>query len=115
MTVKGAIVTEDTPGGPSSDGWGPSFVRVTGVRRQHFVEFDFALADHGLDRGDLGFDDDLAVEMVLPYAEFRQFCAKHQAVMVPGPEEAALAYLALQTANQDRDRTTPNERGETTR
>ena len=74
-------------------------MRVTGVRRHHFVEFDYALGD-----------DDLAVEMVLPYPEFVEFCATHDAEMLPGPEEAALAHLAL----TEQERPTSNERGETT-
>ena len=63
--------------------WGNASVRVTGVRRGRFVEFDFAI------------DDDLVVELVLPYREFVTFCGKHDARMLPAEGEAALALSEL--------------------
>ena len=63
--------------------WGNATVRVTGVRRSRFVEFDFAI------------DDDLVVELVLPYREFVTFCEEHEARMLPAEGEAALAFMEL--------------------
>lgn len=58
-------------------------MRVTGVRRNRFVEFEFSI------------DDDLTVEMIMPLAEFRIFRDERRATMLPMTEEAALAYLEL--------------------
>jgi phenol hydroxylase P0 protein len=63
--------------------WGDAFVRVTGVRRQRFVEFEFSLGD------------ELVVELVMPYHEFRTFCDEHSARVLPSEGEAALAFMAL--------------------
>ncbi len=63
--------------------WGDAFVRVTGVRRQRFVEFEFSLGD------------ELVVELVMPYHEFRTFCDEHNARVLPSEGEAALAFMAL--------------------
>ena len=40
------------------------FVRVTGTRADRFVEFEFAIGD-----------PDMAVELVMQFEQFRQFCA----------------------------------------
>ena len=53
------------------------YVRVTGTRREQFVEFDFAIGDPSL-----------AVELVLPFTAFRGFCAHNEVEMV-SPEEGA--------------------------
>ena len=63
--------------------WGDATVRVTGVRRSRFVEFDFAI------------DDDLVVELVLPYREFVAFCEEHEVRILPAEGEAALAFMQL--------------------
>ena len=63
--------------------WGDASVRVTGVRRHRFVEFEFSLGD------------ELVVELVMPYHEFRTFCDEHHARVLPSEGEAALAYMAL--------------------
>ena len=49
------------------------FVRITGVRPNGFVEFDFAVGE-----------PDLAVEMILPREAFAEFC-EHNAVEVLSP------------------------------
>lgn len=44
------------------------YVRVTGVRKNSFVEFDFS------------FDDpSIFIELVLPFAQFQRFCERHNA------------------------------------
>jgi phenol/toluene 2-monooxygenase (NADH) P0/A0 len=65
--------------------WGAAAVRVTGVRRSRFVEFEFSL------------DPDLVVELVLPYDEFREFCVEHHVQMLPADGEAALQLMELAT------------------
>ena len=45
----------------------PCFVRVTGTREARFVEFEFSIGD-----------PDLAVELVLQFYQFREFCACHE-------------------------------------
>lgn len=55
----------------------PCYVRVTGTREARFVEFEFAIGD-----------PELAVELVLQFAQFREFCARH-AVQHLTPEEGA--------------------------
>lgn len=53
------------------------YVRVTGVRHNRFVEFDFSIGD-----------PNLFVELVLPFEQFRQFCARNHTQELT-PEQAA--------------------------
>jgi phenol hydroxylase P0 protein len=53
------------------------FVRVTGTQDARFVEFEFAIGDPAL-----------AVELVMQFDQFREFCACH-AVSHLTPEEGA--------------------------
>ncbi|MCU7838485.1 MAG: phenol hydroxylase subunit [Candidatus Thiodiazotropha sp. (ex Troendleina suluensis)] len=55
---------------------GKAFIRVTGERLQKFVEFEFSIND-----------EDLTVELILPYEEFKAFCAKHKATLIQQPDE----------------------------
>lgn len=55
------------------------FVRVTGIRNQHFVEFDFAIGE-----------PELFVEMILPLEQFDLFCAKHQVQQLDAAAAAAI-------------------------
>lgn len=52
------------------------FVRVTGTRRNAFVEFEFSIND-----------EDLMVELVMPFKEFAEFCEREN-VTVLTPDEA---------------------------
>lgn len=61
---------------------GQAYVRVIGTRLGRFVEFEFSLNDA-----------DLTVELVLPPAAFQEFCAAHNACILP-PADAAAAELA---------------------
>ncbi|MDJ0768475.1 MAG: phenol hydroxylase subunit [Ilumatobacter sp.] len=69
--------------------WGDATVRVTGIRRSRFVEFDFSIGD------------ELVVELVMPYREFRTFCDEHEAEMLPAEGEAALALRQLAESPHD--------------
>jgi phenol/toluene 2-monooxygenase (NADH) P0/A0 len=71
-------VTTDTPN------WGDALVRVTRVRREKFVEFEFAIGD-----------EDVQVELVLPYPMFMEFCELREATMLPTADEALLDFAAL--------------------
>lgn len=55
------------------------FVRVTGIRNQRFVEFDFAVGEA-----------DLFVEMILPLEQFDAFCAMHQVEQLDAAAAAAI-------------------------
>ena len=43
------------------------YVRVTGIRKNAFVEFDFSIDD-----------PTLFIELVLPFDQFQAFCTRHQ-------------------------------------
>lgn len=57
------------------------FVRVTGTRDARFVEFEFAIGD-----------PELAVELVLQFDQFREFCARHEVTHLTPEEGARLDY-----------------------
>ena len=59
----------------------PCFVRVTGTRGTRFVEFEFAIGD-----------PELAVELVLQFDQFREFCARHDAIELTPEQGAALDH-----------------------
>lgn len=59
----------------------PCFVRVTGTRDGRFVEFEFAIGD-----------PELAVELVLDFEQFRQFCATHEVTHLSAEEGARLDW-----------------------
>ena len=59
----------------------PCFVRVTGTRDARFVEFEFAIGD-----------PELAVELVLQFDQFREFCARHEVTHLTPEEGARLDY-----------------------
>ena len=57
------------------------YVRVTGVLKNSFVEFDFS------------FDDpSIFIELVLPFSQFKSFCARHNAQELT-PEQQAQVDL----------------------
>lgn len=55
----------------------PPTVRITGIRRNRFVEFDYSLGDR-----------DLSVELIMPFAAFDEFCRRERAVVL-SPEAGA--------------------------
>lgn len=67
-------------------------VRVTGLRRDAYVEFEFSLGD-----------DVLSVELILPFAAFAEFRAERQARVLPPepPVAAAIERLAWRLHRPD--------------
>lgn len=61
-----------------------SYVRVTGLRREKFVEFEFSIGDA-----------DLTIELILPTAAFAEFCAENQAVVLPPAPAGSVAMNRL--------------------
>lgn len=61
-----------------------SFVRVLGVRRDRFVEFEFSLGD-----------PDLSVELVMPFDQFETFCKRNHAAVREAAPEAEAAFERL--------------------
>jgi phenol/toluene 2-monooxygenase (NADH) P0/A0 len=72
--------------------WGNATARVIRLRRNRFVEFEFRI------------DDDLEVELVMPYPEFQEFCRRHDVALLPAEEEVALAYQELARQHEDQCR-----------
>ncbi len=66
-------------------GLGERAVRVIGVRRNRFVEFEFSLRDQ-----------DLSLQLVLPYPEFVEFCAEQGAAILPPTPGVTSALGRLQ-------------------
>lgn len=68
-------------------------VRVTGMRRGRFVEFDYSVGDR-----------ELSVELIMPLAAFDEFCRREGVVVLPPADGAALpekiAGLYRSPANQ---------------
>ncbi len=67
-------------------------VRITGLRRDTYVEFEFSLGD-----------DTLSVELILPFAAFAEFRAERRAqVLPPAPHVAdAIERLAWRLRRPD--------------
>lgn len=57
------------------------YVRVTGTRAERFVEFEFAIGDPAL-----------AVELVLGFEQFANFCATHEVTHLSAEEGARLDW-----------------------
>lgn len=81
------------------------YVRVTGTRRDRYVEFEFSLNDA-----------DLTVELVMPVDAFREFCRANDVVMLPPPPAAmnvveTFWWREAQVGRADAsERTTPRQR-----
>lgn len=50
-------------------------IRVTGIRRGRFVEFDYSVGDR-----------DLSVELIMPLAAFDEFCRRDGTVVLPAAD-----------------------------
>jgi phenol hydroxylase P0 protein len=57
------------------------YVRVSGTRNERFVEFEFAIGD-----------PELAVELVMQFEQFAEFCSRHQVVHLSAEEGARLDF-----------------------
>lgn len=53
----------------------PATVRVTGLRRGRFVEFDYSVGDR-----------ELSVELIMPLTAFEEFCRREGTVVLPAVE-----------------------------
>lgn len=61
-----------------SDDSRQAYVRVLGTRAGKFVEFEFSLGD-----------GDLAVELIMPFLAFAEFCKDRNAILLPPVETIA--------------------------
>ncbi len=68
------------------------YVRLTQVRADGFVEFEFAIGD-----------PDLAVELILPTDAFRDFCRDNHAELVSPLQGTAIDRARLRWSTNDRD------------
>ncbi|MCR6628691.1 MAG: phenol hydroxylase subunit [Magnetospirillum sp.] len=48
----------------------PVFVRVMGIRRERYVEFQYMVGD-----------PDLCIELIMPFSAFSEFCERENAVI----------------------------------
>lgn len=76
---------------------GQNTVRITGVRRDQFIEFDFYAGD-----------PQLHIELILPYTAFVEFCAANNVEYLPVSESAQTDYDRLCWRNGD---SLPNNKG----
>jgi len=59
----------------------PHFVRVTGIRHDQFVEFDFAIGE-----------PTMFIELVLPFEQYKHFCKKNNVVNLTPDQEAEVDF-----------------------
>ena len=70
-------MTENEAGTEWDSASATRYVRVTGVRKNAFVEFDFS------------FDDpSIYIELVLPFAQFQRFCDRHNVRELTAEQQA---------------------------
>ena len=62
-----------------------AFVRVTGVKRSQYIEFDYVYGDA-----------DLVVELVMPIEALRTFCAERNCEICAASSEAREALMRLE-------------------
>lgn len=60
------------------------YVRLLGTKRDTFVEFEFAIDD-----------PELAVELVMPFDEFMEFCQRYEVTFLEPDGKAATAFEKL--------------------
>lgn len=63
---------------------GRNCARITGIRRDTFVEFEF-----------FGGDETLRIELILPFPAFQEFCAVNDVMMLTPSVQAAEHYDRL--------------------
>jgi len=57
------------------------FVRITGVRNNKIIEFDFAIGE-----------PEMYVELALPFEAYQEFCANNNVINMSIEESAAVDY-----------------------
>lgn len=62
----------------------PTFVRVTGIRRGRFIEFEYMVGD-----------PDLCVELIMPIPAFAEFCERQNATI----DDRGGLLTAIKTGN----------------
>ena len=67
------------------------YVRLTQVRADGFVEFEFAIGD-----------PDLAVDLILPADAYRDFCRDNHAVLITPLQGTAIDRARLRWSTNDR-------------
>lgn len=75
---------EETPLAPTGIDIGRTFVRVLGTRHDRFVEFEFTVNDR-----------DLTIELVMPFAAFREFCETNRCEVAAADGDAQVALERL--------------------
>jgi hypothetical protein len=85
MAQAAAVVATAQEGGLSA-----SRVRVTGLRRDAYVEFDFSLGD-----------DALSIELIPPFSAFAEFRTARQAQVLPNTPPVAEVIEHLSRVPQD--------------
>jgi len=60
------------------------YVRITGIRNEKFVEFDFSVGD-----------PTLYIELVLPFSQFAKFCKQYKPKELTPEQEAMVDYDRL--------------------
>ncbi len=60
------------------------YVRVTNVLRNRFVEFEYSIGDPSL-----------CAELVLPFSEFEEFCARYDTKRLTPAQESAVDFDRL--------------------
>lgn len=66
------------------------FVRFRGLRDDGFVEFDFAIGE-----------PEVSVELILPLAEYREFCQRHNVVYLTRDENEVMRLLDSVNLNDE--------------
>jgi len=74
------------------------YIRVTGVRNERFVEFDFSIGDPSI-----------FVELVLPFQQFNHFCHIHQAQSLSAEQKAQVDLESLKWRYGEPDTASPNQ------
>ena len=81
---------DDPAGAPPFDP-AKRYVRLTRVRADGFIEFEFAIGD-----------PDLAVDLILPADAYRDFCRDNHAVLISPLQGTAIDRARLRWSTNDR-------------
>lgn len=86
------MVQREHESGAALPGFDPArrYVRLTQVRSDGFVEFEFAIGD-----------PDLAVELILPADAYRAFCRDNHVLFISPLEGAAIDRARLRWSTTD--------------
>jgi len=84
-------VVETAPTSDSKFGGRGRTARIIGVRRGAYVEFEFTVGD-----------EQLTVELIMPYQAFREFCADNSVQMQPVDDEIRADFEKMKWRFSDR-------------